>query len=447
MPSLWYRSLLRAGIALAPLGARRDPKIRAGLAAREGLRERYRRFGAERRDRSRPLLWMHAPSVGEARQAEAVLAHLGPAHPAWQIACTWFSPSASGLGWDGRADFADVLPWDRPADVEAALDALRPDALVFAKLDLWPELACRAARRGAAVGLIAATVSPFARRLRWPARPLLAPGYRVVRRAGAISREDAGRLARLGVSSDRITLTGDPRFDSAVARASGIAVDDPLRRYATAGPTLVAGSTWPEDEVALLRAWRIVREERPEARLILVPHQPTPGHLASLDRRCAGAGLPNPLRLSDHPDPAAASLLVVDRFGVLPVFYADAVCGYVGGGFGRRGLHSVLEPAAAGIPVLFGPRWQGSPDAAPLLEARAAAAIERPVPGWIEGEPTAIPTDDPLAQLWLRLLHNPALARDAGVRARGFVQGGLGAAARSATLVEHLMEEGAFRSD
>ncbi len=440
MPSFAYRALLRLGIGLAPLAGRRNAKIRAGLAERRGLLARYRAFGAADRDRSRPLLWIHAASLGEARQAEAVLEELRRGHPGWQIAWTWFSPSASGLGGDPRADFAACLPWDRPPDVETALDALRPNALVFAKLDLWPELACRAAARGAAVGLIGGTVSPHSRRLRWPARPLIAPGYRVVRRAGAISADDAGRLVRLGIPTERMTITGDPRFDSALARALAVGQNDPLRRYAAAGPTLVAGSTWPEDEVRLLAAYRTVRASFAEARLILVPHEPTPAHLAGVDRRCREADLPNPLRLSNRPDPETTPLLVVDRIGPLPLFYADAAIAYVGGGFGRRGLHSVLEPAAAGVPTLFGPEWRGSPDAGALLAAEGAAALARPFPRWIRPDASPERRDDELVVLWLALLHDLEQARAAGARARAFVEAGLGAAARSAVLVEQLME-------
>lgn len=442
MTSPVYRFLVRTGISLARLAAARDPKVRAGLAERRGVLDRIGEWAAAHRDGARPLLWVHAASAGEARQAEAVLGRLRPAHPDWQIAVTWFSPSASGLGWDHLADLAECLPWDRRPDVERVLDLLRPTALVFCKLDLWPELATRADRRGVAVGLIAGTVSPRARRLAWPARALLAPGYRALARIGAIGPEDARRLVRLGARAERIVLTGDPRFDSAWERAAAVAPDDPLRRYARSGPFLVAGSTWPEDEARLLAAFRSVRAIRPEAGLILVPHEPSPEHLAVLDATARRVGLPNPARLRDGP-PAGTRLLVVDRVGVLPAFYADAAIAYVGGGFGTRGLHSVLEPAAAGRPVLVGPAWAGSPDAAALLEARGAAVADGSrYPDWLDLDRDSTLSDaSPLAALWLALLRHPEHARAAGRRARRFVEQGRGAADRSAELVEAMMEE------
>ena len=361
-------------------------------------------------------------------------------HPDWQVVLTRFSPSARGLGWDGLADLAEVLPWDRRGDVSRVLALLQPAALVFCKLDLWPELARQASRQRVAVGLIAGTVSPQARRLRWPARALLRPGYRVLARAGAIAAEDADRLVRLGVRPDCVSLTGDPRFDSAVWRADAIASDDPLRQYARSGPTLVAGSTWPPDEDRLLAAFRSVRRSRPDAGLILVPHEPGPEALERIDRVAGRLGLPNPQRLGNRPASQPGMLLVVDRVGVLPTFYADAIIGYVGGGFGSAGLHSILEPAAAALPVLVGPRWEGSPDAAGLLGARAGAVVEGSFPDWLDLEEGSTLEDaNPLAALWLALLRHPEHRRAAGARARRFVERGLGAAERNAEIVEQLM--------
>ena len=94
---------------------------------------------------------------------------------------------------------------------------------------------------------------------------------------------------------------------------------------------------------------------------------------------------------------APAPLILVDRVGVLATLYGAGTMAYVGGGFGRAGLHSVLEPAAWGLPVAFGPRWRESRDAALLLEAGAAEALDgrrsaageelyRIWSGWIEDE-------------------------------------------------------------
>lgn len=385
-------------------------------------------WAAAHRDPTRPLLWMHAPSVGEGLQARAVLDVLRARHPQWQVAYTHFSPSAEAFAARMPVDVAGYLPHDMRHAVDAALDALRPTALVFTKLDLWPELATRATARGVAVGLVAATVSPLSGRLRWPSRSLTRPGYEAVTAAGAIAEEDAARLATLGVRSERINVLGDPRSDSVLAVVQVTPANDPLLQWGGGAPTLVAGSTWPADQRVLLEAFAAVRQRHPDARLILAPHEPTTTHLEALDREAMRHGLPRPARLSGATSPPP--LLAVDRVGLLARLYGSGTIAYVGGGFGRAGLHSVLEPAAWHLPVIVGPHWQGSRDAGQLLAA---------------GGGVSLPTGDAVGALvarWCDWIEDADARRTAGRRAGEVVRSGAGAAARQAALVERLMVRG-----
>jgi 3-deoxy-D-manno-octulosonic-acid transferase len=429
MPSTsWgYRAAVRLGAALAPAIGLLDRKLGDGHRHRRGAVDRLAAWAAGHRDPRRPLAWFHAASVGEGLQAESVLLELRRLVPACQLVYTHFSPSAEPLARRLAVDAADYLPYDLPGAVDRLLDALAPELLVFAKLDLWPELATRAAGRGAMVALVAATVSEGSGRLRWPARAALHPGYAAVTAAGAIAEADAARLARLGVAPDRIRVLGDPRFDSAAARVAAVPPDEPLLRFGRGAPTLVAGSTWPGDESVLLDAFARLRARRPEARLILAPHEPTGAHLEALDSRAARAGLPAPVRLGAAGGPAP--LLVVDRVGVLATLYGAGTMAYVGGGFGRSGLHSVLEPAAWGVPVAFGPRWRESRDAALLLDGGAAHALE----GGAEAAGAR------LAKQWERWIGDETGRAAEGGRAREVVARGLGAARRSAEMLAELI--------
>jgi 3-deoxy-D-manno-octulosonic-acid transferase len=426
--SIVYRAAVRLGTALAPALALVNRKVREGHRLRPGAAARLMAWAAARRDRARTLVWFHAASVGEGLQAESVLLELRRLLPDCQLVYTHFSPSAEALAHRLPVDAADYLPYDLPDSAERLLGALAPDLLVFAKLDLWPELATRAAAHGVVVALVAATVSAGSGRLRWPARPLLRAGYAAVGAAGAVSEADAARLARLGVPAERIRVLGDPRFDSVAARVAAVAPDDPLLGLSRGAPTLVAGSTWPADEVVLLRAFARLRERRPDARLIVVPHEPTASHLAALERRAARAGLPRPVRLGEAAGPAP--LLAVDRVGVLATLYGGAAVAYVGGGFGRAGLHSVLEPAAWGVPVAFGPGWRNCRDAALLLDGGAATALE-------SRSPRA--ASDLLLGYWEGWLADEARRAAAGGRAREIVREGTGAAHRSAEMLAALI--------
>src|SRR6185436_14548663 len=149
--------LARAAARVAPTGG--GSKFLRALNARRGIRQRYRAWGETHRDPSRPLLWMHAPSVGEGLQARPVLELMRRRHPNVQLAYTHFSPSAAAFSAGLDVDFRDYLMFDTPGDAAAALDALRPTALVFSKLDVWPTLVRLADERDVRLGIISATMA------------------------------------------------------------------------------------------------------------------------------------------------------------------------------------------------------------------------------------------------------------------------------------------------
>ncbi|MFL5482327.1 MAG: 3-deoxy-D-manno-octulosonic acid transferase [Gemmatimonadaceae bacterium] len=398
-----------------------DSKFRRGLSARRGLVDRYRTWGSQSRDSQRPLVWFHAPSVGEGLQALPVIDLVRQRRRDVQIAYTFYSPSAERFAQSIKADFTDYLPFDRFDHSEEIVAALLPSALVFSKLDIWPALTESAAARGVKVGVISATLPESSGRRGPLARALLADAYGAIARVGAIDEADAERLRQQGVQRDRVTVTGDTRYDQVWARAQkpAPALVQSLR---SSRPTLVAGSTWPSDEEHLLPAWLRIREKIPDARLIIAPHEIDGGHLRSI---VSWAGKHN-LRLAriDSADAPAADVLLVDRVGILGDLYALADVAFVGGAFHAAGLHSVLEPAAFGAPVLFGPRHDKSRDAARLIAAGGGAAIK--------GD----------ADLSIRLadLLGSLTARDAaGAAAKGMVQEGIGAAERSYQLVATLL--------
>lgn len=404
--------------AVVPAG---DSKFRRGLSARRGLIERYRKWGIARRDPTRPLVWFHAPSVGEGLQALPVIELVRQRRRDVQIAYTFYSPSAERFAQSVKADFSDYLPFDRFDHAEAIVSALRPTALIFSKLDIWPALTESAAASSVKIAVVSATLPESSARRGVFARALLGDAYRAIDRVGAIDDADAERLREQGVQRERITVTGDTRYDQVWLRAQKPppSLVDSLR---SSRPTLVAGSTWPSDEEHLLPAWLRIRDKIPDARLIIAPHEIDARHLDSVLTWARS----NNLRLAriDSPDAAGADVLLVDRFGILGDLYALADVAYVGGAFHAAGLHSVLEPAAFGAPVLFGPLHEKSRDAAKLLAAAGGAVAKGEVD-------LAIRLGD-----WL----GSVPARDAaGAAARAMVQEGLGAAERSYQLVTTLL--------
>ena len=414
--------LARAAAALAPA---RGGKLAATFRARRGIRARYEQWNRESRNVERSLVWMHASSVGEGLQARPVLERLRSDQPQLQLAYTFFSPSAERFARTLDADFAEYLPFDSRGDARAALDALSPRVLAFSKLDVWPALVAAARARDVRIALLSATLAHRSRRRSRFSSAFTRGAYSAFDAVGAIDEADAIRLLQLGVRERAITVTGDTRYDQVWARAQASASREtllaPLR---SERPTVVAGSTWPADERHLLPAWMLVREEVRDARLIIAPHEPTPAHLSHIERWAAAHKL-RLARASALPRDADADVILVDGVGLLGDLYALADVAYVGGGFHGAGLHSVLEPAAFGVPVLFGPRHESSRDAAHLLMADAGASV----------------SDTSAIVARLEALLTRADTRGAeGARAREVVEKGLGASARSAALVTALLE-------
>ena len=411
--------LARSAAALTPRG---ESKWRRSLVARRGIRRRYAAWGRHR-DLSRPLLWLHAPSVGEGLQARVVIDLVRSRRPDIQLAYTFFSPSAESFARSLPVDFTDYLPFDTPGDAAAVLAALRPTALVFSKLDVWPVLVAEAARRGVRLGLISGSVSEASSREGAIATALLYDCYAALDRVGAASETDAERIIALGADPERVAITGDTRYDQVWRKATSVDRQGGLLAPLTSlRPTLVAGSTWPSDEAVLFEAWPAVRRDIHDARLIIAPHEPTTLHLAPIEDWARAQQLS--LARLGAPGAATADVVLVDRTGVLGDLYSLATAAFVGGGFHGAGLHSVLEPAAFGVPVVFGPRHANSRDAVLLHRSRGGDSVA-----------TADEAIEAL-QLWLG---DPAARVQAGAAARALVQRGLGAGERSYELVLELL--------
>jgi 3-deoxy-D-manno-octulosonic-acid transferase len=412
----------RFAVRVAPVS---NSKILKAMNARRGLVERYHKWALSGRDPSRRLLWIHAPSVGEGLQALPVIQRFRAKYPETQLVYTFFSPSAERFAKTVGADFYDYLPFDSSIEADEVIDIIRPDALVFSKLDVWPMLVAHAVEHKVKLGLLSATVPESSKRRSAIALLALRDAYASLDAVGAISPSDAERLLAMGVHGERITVTGDTRYDQVWARATAPrkSRDEIIERYKDDRATLVAGSTWPSDEQRLLPAWLQLRKQAGEARLIIAPHELSKKHLDSIERWARESSLSLSRTSEASADPT--DVVLVDQYGILGDIYALADAAYVGGGFHDAGLHSMLEPAAFGAPVLIGPRHTDNRDARLLVAG--GGAVRCPGPGDISARLLA----------WFR---NPGVHERASRGARRVVEAGLGAADRSLELVENLFE-------
>lgn len=385
-------------------------KIAKGILGRRKLIDRFAKWAAEHRDPTKSLIWIHASSYGEGLMALPLIESLSAGtdfQADCQIVYTYFSPSAEKFSRSLPVDYTDFLPIDSVSSARKMLSILQPACIVFSKLDVWPNLVCEASARGIPTGLISGSLPPNSSRSRGIGKVLSQATYTLLTYIGAASQEDAENFLSLGVSTARLSVTGDTRYDQAWKRAHtqrSRAAEKAVQLIAPAGGEggeaafsrpfyLVAGSTWPPDEQVILEGWyRFIREHvqhQTDARsqLIIAPHEISPAHIESLKGWAADRSL-RALRLSDATAHATTStannvaanihtadIIIIDSVGILADLYTVGSAAYVGGGFHDKGLHSLVEPAVFNLPIAIGPEYRGSRDALRMIEAGAVSVV------------------------------------------------------------------------
>ncbi len=418
-PSLWlYRALYRGGLAAAaPFLWAKD---RATGKARPPLRARLGHGAPELPPGG---LWIQAVSVGETEIARRLLKELALRSPGLPVLLT--ATTATGLALARKLEGGGVrvhpCPLDLARPVRRVLEAARPALLVLVETEIWPEMLHQAVSRGIPAAIVNARLSEGSfrryRRVRALLQPLLAPVAAVLARSDA----DAERFAALGVPEDRITVTGNVKYDLE-PDPEPLPWGERLAAWAGQRPVLVAGSTMEGEEAMVLDALGGLPEElRPF--LVLAPRHPERfGEVAELIER---RGIPLARRTALDEAPSAPGAFLLDAMGELARAYNGAAVAFIGGSLVPTGGHNPLEPAVWGVPVLSGPHVHNFREVYAEMTAAGAARIV-PDPGRL----------GPMLRHWLE---HPQEARAAGAAGRAVVEANRGATART---VERLLEIG-----
>lgn len=378
-----YRALSPLLAAAAPVAALVSPKLRDGLRGRRGLGVRVRDAAAAVQD----CVWFHVTSVGEYEQAHPLIAALRARPGTPPLVVTHFSPSGRHFA-ERRpcADLHEYLPLDTPGAMEELMALWRPRLLVFVKFDCWPNQVLAATRAGVPVVLMAGSLRPGSARLHPLGRPLYRDLFDRFAHLGVCTEEDRRRFVDdLGVRCP-VSVTGDTRAEQVILRweaAQGGATAAALQGLG--GRLFILGSTWPPDEKLWLPGLGRLRRDHPDVRVVLTPHEPTPARLVQIERAVADDGLRSQ-RLSALVEAAgigrvtpgiAPDVILTDSIGQLAEIYRAGHLAYVGGSF-TTGVHNTLEPAVAGLPVLFGPVIDNAEEAGELVRRGAGQVVRTP---------------------------------------------------------------------
>jgi 3-deoxy-D-manno-octulosonic-acid transferase len=396
--ALWYPAL---PVALALSGASGDAGTR-----RARLGTAWTGDGAA--PSAEPRIWAHAASVGEVGALRAVAAALIGERPGATLVVT--TMTATGRDTARRsipgARAHLLAPFDCRRALRAFLGALRPTLVLIVETELWPNYFIESHRSGARIAIINGRISERALARYRYVRPLLCEALACADLILAQTNDDARRFLALGAMAGRVKVTGNTKFDLESLKAAPLRPE--LEAFASGCPLLVAGSTAPGEDQIVIDAWRELRSRFDNLALALAPRHPE--RVAEVEGILRAAQIEY-LKASAPETGAcrASRVLLLDTIGELRAMYERAAVAFVGGSLlSGRGGQSLAEPAAAGVPVLFGPFHENQREiASMLLEARAGAVVRD------AGE---------LARAVTALLGDEAERRAAGGRARAIVE-------------------------
>ncbi len=400
---------------------------------REGWAEKF--FGdAPHRIGDRPCVWFHAVSVGEVLLLKPILREIARRRPGWDLFVS--TTTRTGLAV-ARRTYPELVTFYAPLDfswsTRRAVERIRPTVLALVELELWPNLVRAAKLARARVAIINGRLSSRShrgyRRLRGP----LGPTLRRLDAVAAQTEEYAERFVDLGVPRQRVQVTGSVKYDGlesdrgnprtvALRKELGLSASDLV---------FVAGSTMEGEEAAALASYRAARMAHPGLRLILVPrHAERFAQVAAWLQQEGEAvvrrSAPGQAARATA-DRGAPPVILIDTIGELSAVWGLADVAFVGGSLlpGRSG-QNMMEPAAFGASVMFGPYTENFRETVAELLARGGAR--------------RVVNADELKTALIDDLNDPEAAAARGAAARAFVLAQIGAADRTLTELDRLVE-------
>jgi len=334
-----------------------------------------------------PRIWLHASSVGEVEAVRPVALGLLRDYPEAMIVVTTMTVTGRAAARQritGAAAF-QLAPLDCPASVRFFIAAVRPQLVLVAETELWPNYLIEGARSGARVAIVNGRVSARSMSRYRYIRPLIAEALAHTNLVLVQTNDDARRFRDLGAPTANVIVTGNTKFNLDEAAPP---LRFALEYFCAHRPVLIAGSTAPGEERMVLTAYRNLIERFPTLALVLAPRHlnragEVEGDIRSAGFVCEKASL---LPVDDavgvaNVEPHARdddAVLLLDTMGELRALYAHSTIAFVGGSISPpRGGQNMAEPATLAVPVLFGPHYENQQEAGDtILTAGGGRVVE-----------------------------------------------------------------------
>ena len=376
-------------------------------------------------------IWIHAVSVGEALTARALAADLKARYPRLRLFLSTTTIAGQQVARRNiqHVDAVFYFPFDWAFIVRRTLNLARPRVFIMMETEIWPNLLRVCRERGIKTVMINGRISTRSYPRYRLIRPLFKHVLANVDRFCMQSEESARRLIDLGALPSRVTVTGSLKFDSLelpTASAHGKPRQRVLRffRLSPNRTVLVAGSTMRGEEAAVFDALRRIKTTMPAALAIIAPRQPE--RFGDVERLAVAAGF-TAMRRSELPIDAEprADIVVLDSIGELAEIYQLATAVFVGGSLVDHGGHNILEPAAYGKPIVFGPYMQNFTEIADAFIANGAAI--------------QVQSARELEEMLLTLVTDPVRRARLGAAARALVEANRGAKEKTMAVIADLV--------
>lgn len=301
------------------------------------------------------VIWFHAVSVGEAEALFPLVRQLQKQHPAIPLLITTTTPTGSARVKAVMADTVEhvYLPYDLPDAVNRFMHCFKPRLAVIMETEIWPNLFAHCGKNGIPLYIINARLTEKSARSYQKIPALIRPALAQVKLIAAQTHEDARRFIAIGAKSENVKSFGNIKFDVEIPSAI-IEQGAQLKTDVFNGRFVwLIASTHKEEEAIFLDIYKQIKQKMPDLLLVIAPRHPE--RFAEVKKLCQQQHLPVVMRTTAEACHQNIDVYLVDTMGDLKMLYAAAQVAFVGGSMTPIGGHNVLEAAAVGVPVMFGP--------------------------------------------------------------------------------------------